>query len=1559
MNGKIKRLLAMLLACVFCMSLLPEIAFAAEPEKFEIDFTQVEKTTLYEYTTGAYYINNTKTGSSYNYSAMRKSGGNGVEWSVLLEKADSPILAKANAVRFFPGNSDVRGMYMMFYNSHIAADQDAVTVEFEVPVTGVYDMLIDAAYDYLGGIGSFYVDGAQMGGDIDFYTASSTTTLKQDVPVAGKVSLTAGTHKLRIKGNHQSKTDVSVVGEDAKNKNAANIDIRKVTFAPRGGVASVEASCNTNYMLLGNTNGVQLSVSAKYRSGFNVDIANDAEVEFTSSDENIALVSDAGVVTPVSAGDVEITVRVTGGDSITPASDTVKLAVVDTGASERFEVDFTQVDQSTLYEYKAGAYYLTSNKIEGQTFSAARKSDGDGVEWNILLTKADSPILAKNTGVRFFPANNDVRGMYIMFYNGNIDDGQGALSFEFTAPETGLYDVLIDAAYQDLGGIAKFYIDGMPMGEEIDFYITETDAKLREGVPVAAQMYITEGKHKIRIEAKKQPKTESGTKAANIDIRKFIFSPRGGVASAELKYDKKFILLDDADGEKLNLFAKYESGFDVDVENEAAVSFASSDDTIATVTDKGVVMPVSLGNVVITAKIAAGESDVPATAEFALTVSNEPIYDGFVVDFTNQTAETAYQATIETNGWEFNREKSDAYLLSTRDGTDVSRYSTYGLLLQPGSTEQRNQISIDFLVPSSGNYDIEFSGKTGANGGAASLYIDGKFVGTYDFYTIDDLTNVRKKLRSLYLTGGEKHTLTFRAPDEGPNWMQFTPTSVTFTGTEALTPVIGAGAERTRNSIAVGESEEFELYFIQRNGAEWFVREPIFGTDTVSAEMTVGNTEIADVDGNLIRARAPGNVTMSIAGEIDGEPVADSFTFNVNENTYDHAEIDVVYDIFYEGGQTEISASAYLSDGSLINARDIEYTFSTSDEGKAIVDENNILHTNNEGTVTVIAHVTFNGDTLDASTEINIVPVALERIEAKTEDAIVSMRDNDGSRIVVTGVNNDGSANALDGAIFKYENLSPEIIEVTDNGYVFPVQRGSAQVKVSAFLGGLEFSCTADVVSSSQKTEPTIYTYEMRENALENIKKYSWAKEARDAAVESADKWVEKLDALYGMITYEGFPRANTIGLREDQEAYNCVYCGLDIRDKYGWYGWIINPLSRKWKIQCPECKRLFPSNDFESFYELGLDQKGQFDRLRALEAHRAMLLAQGKIDTSVAEPGEEWSDEWCAYYGYGQGYLENTAYKDVNKTLGIAGNKVSTWAVDDGFGWDTGEVMPSGLPVKKAFIAQYHHYIYYKSDSADSGIMKTALNAIRDAYLYTGDMKYGRAGAILIDRIADVYPSFNRSLHPAYQNSDGETFAGKILGSIWEHEIANVFVRAYDAFYPAMEDPQVIAYLSAKAEEFGLENPKTNANMIRENCEDGVVREVGAAVKRAQVRGNHGMHQSVMTLAAVALDTFPETAEMLDWLSVQERFGITTSTQYGQSYRTRSSNAGGSILHYLVNEVDRDGFGWEIGADYNQGWLMNQRTIAETLYHYGKYDKLNLYENAKFRKMFDSTINT
>ncbi|MBR2181619.1 MAG: heparinase II/III family protein, partial [Oscillospiraceae bacterium] len=500
-----------------------------------------------------------------------------------------------------------------------------------------------------------------------------------------------------------------------------------------------------------------------------------------------------------------------------------------------------------------------------------------------------------------------------------------------------------------------------------------------------------------------------------------------------------------------------------------------------------------------------------------------------------------------------------------------------------------------------------------------------------------------------------------------------------------------------------------------------------------------------------------------------------------------------------------------------------------------------------------------------------------------------------------------------------------------ENGYARYISRGEGQIKVSVMIGENTFECECAVIPSSHKTKPTVYTEDMRAVALKNGTKHEWAKQIKADAVKDADKYLADINFIYDHIPGEGVPRSVIMAMNAAPTAmkYSCPHpeCKADIRADFGSYGWIVDPVARPWKVQCPKCKRLFPSNDFASFYKLGLQPDGTFDREVAMQKNAEIVAAGGK------------------------GYLVNETYADMP----------ADWLVDDGFGWSLSEGYGTQIRTDKICpVAYYMHWIWGMNGTKQRSFITKALNTLRDAYLYTGDAKYGRAGAILTDRIADVYPTYVfESTSINYLNSQGGRNSGKIAGAIWEPELAEMFIRAYDAFYPMFDDKEVISFLSAKSAELGQENPKTSGDMIRENCENGIIREAFKGVKNGKIWGNFGMHQLTVALAAAALDTYPETGEMLEWLGAKSTAltGKATCPIYGSRHSTTNGNTGGEILIKYVQNVDRDGFGNEVGVGYNRIWTVDGLSVAEVLYRYGAESDLNLFENPKYKKMYNTFI--
>ena len=431
------------------------------------------------------------------------------------------------------------------------------------------------------------------------------------------------------------------------------------------------------------------------------------------------------------------------------------------------------------------------------------------------------------------------------------------------------------------------------------------------------------------------------------------------------------------------------------------------------------------------------------------------------------------------------------------------------------------------------------------------------------------------------------------------------------------------------------------------------------------------------------------------------------------------------------------------------------------------------------------------------------------------------------------------------------------------------------------------------------KEASTYYTAEKVAAARRNIEDFAWAQELRDTAVAAADTFIAKGDDwLWHLVTGQRLPRSYAVN-----QFLGSPISGRDIY-AYGNYPWLADPVNQPWKVVDPSVPegsgqpRVYPTNDFAAFYASGLDEHGLFVPERA--------------DRSL---------------------LVNELYPE----------RGPNWGVDDGYGWvdDDGN--------KWTFLAYYHHWhLWYPATDTAEAAITNALTACRDAFLYTGEPRYAHAGLILLDRIADIYPSMDTSVYKredGYLHSDGLSGLGRIVGCIWETSIVRGFASAYDAFFPAIatgDDAGVVEFLSQKAVEYQLP-AKDTIEAIRENIETNVLREVFPAVKAAQIRGNFGAHQSSVAMAAVVLDSPAESSEMIDWIFQSGRYISTPPPQ---------RITGGDMYATLVEDVDRDGFGNEAAPNYNFGWISAIGSVADVLAGYDRYPTADLYQHPKYAKM-------
>ncbi|MBR2180611.1 MAG: heparinase II/III family protein, partial [Oscillospiraceae bacterium] len=438
----------------------------------------------------------------------------------------------------------------------------------------------------------------------------------------------------------------------------------------------------------------------------------------------------------------------------------------------------------------------------------------------------------------------------------------------------------------------------------------------------------------------------------------------------------------------------------------------------------------------------------------------------------------------------------------------------------------------------------------------------------------------------------------------------------------------------------------------------------------------------------------------------------------------------------------------------------------------------------------------------------------------------------------------------------------------------------------------------------------------------ENIKKYDWAKSTVKNAIAAADERLDDVELLCKFIVGNTLPKAYQLRYIGDQNYYFCTYCGADVETKYG--GFEIDSVNKPWKIQCPECKRLFPSNDFELLYERGLDEHGVYNAELAKQRN-AEAVARGEKDALV---NELYSD------------LYNPASESYNKDP-VTGDVIDgkMWGVDDGWGYKPGRINEDGNEER-------HHYIALFLETAIGDAMSSC-GSLATAYLYTDEEEYGRAAAIILDRFADVYPEASiRDFHELGYPLGG-VGQGMFRGSLRDCTIAANVADYIDMVFPLLEqnDEKLIKTLSEKVDKLQLDTPKENGAQIWEYWKKNILIRNYEGLKTGDLRGNLGYQERVAAMTAVALDTEPYSKEIVEWIF---KPALVSSDDDWDRFNCE----GGNILHNFVNWVDRDGMGSEGSPNYNLTWTYYYDTVAGWLESYdnGKY---SLYKNPKFMQMY------
>ncbi|MEI8315637.1 MAG: heparinase II/III family protein [Verrucomicrobiota bacterium] len=299
--------------------------------------------------------------------------------------------------------------------------------------------------------------------------------------------------------------------------------------------------------------------------------------------------------------------------------------------------------------------------------------------------------------------------------------------------------------------------------------------------------------------------------------------------------------------------------------------------------------------------------------------------------------------------------------------------------------------------------------------------------------------------------------------------------------------------------------------------------------------------------------------------------------------------------------------------------------------------------------------------------------------------------------------------------------------------------------------------------SLEDSTQVGFITATMADRARRNAQTDPWCADAARCLIEKAAPWHTRSDTeLWELMFGPTMTRARVV----DADGC-CPVCKVATP----MYTWQLDAIQMPWKVACPHCAEQFPKNDFQAYYRSGLDVHGVFDP--KLPDRRLLV---------------------------------NREHPDPTDPL-------HQFGVDDGEGYCDGQ-----------------HRWRFVGTAMLCGLWRQAvlagMEALSTAYVLTGDGSYAHQAAILIDRVADLYPLFDFKIQGNYGNKPTHT-----NGAVDNWHDANrdmlLIAMAYDRIRPALSgDTALVTFLSQQARHYHLENSKVCWEDIRRNIEDRIFRD-------------------------------------------------------------------------------------------------------------------------------------
>jgi hypothetical protein len=305
------------------------------------------------------------------------------------------------------------------------------------------------------------------------------------------------------------------------------------------------------------------------------------------------------------------------------------------------------------------------------------------------------------------------------------------------------------------------------------------------------------------------------------------------------------------------------------------------------------------------------------------------------------------------------------------------------------------------------------------------------------------------------------------------------------------------------------------------------------------------------------------------------------------------------------------------------------------------------------------------------------------------------------------------------------------------------------------------------VCAGAEKSRSTFYPKLLTERARANAERHPWAREQVRQLVEGTAPWMKLSDEeLWAAVFGAEIDRSHSV--------WSSGYCPA-CRRPVLMYAWEIDAWRQPWKVRCPHCRELFPKNDFQKYYQSGLNRHGVFEQ----------RLADKRL---LFNP--EFPNPADAKHQFG---------------------------VDDGHGYAEGDK-------RWWFVGAYLRYGQWEQ------VVLGGITKLAAAYVVTGNPVYARKAAILLDRLADLFPTFDYAQQGlVYERRRyGGGVAGYVSYSIDSAYDVRKLALAYDQIFEGIQtDRQLVDFLARQAAAYQLDNPKQSFAGIQRNIEERILRDV------------------------------------------------------------------------------------------------------------------------------------